>query len=167
MGMELVPITPENALVFKMVRLRALKTDPTAFGSTHANESLLNDEAWIQRVRDWGSTRVGFLAMNGELRCGMAAAFPDPDDTACAQLVSMWVAPECRRIGVGRVLIDAIKSWAAVHNLRELRLFVTSMNQGAIDFYIRNGFAMTGRTEPYPNDPMLVEFEMTISIKRN
>jgi ribosomal protein S18 acetylase RimI-like enzyme len=79
----------------------------------------------------------------------------------------MWVAPECRRIGVGRVLIDAIKSWAAVHNLRELRLFVTSMNQGAIDFYIRNGFAMTGRTEPYPNDPMLVEFEMTISIKRN
>jgi ribosomal protein S18 acetylase RimI-like enzyme len=38
---------------------------------------------------------------------------------------------------------------------------VTSCNQDAVEFYMRIGFSMTGRTEPYPNDPALVEYEMS------
>jgi ribosomal protein S18 acetylase RimI-like enzyme len=37
---------------------------------------------------------------------------------------------------------------------------VTSANHAAIAFYQRLGFAMTGRTETYPNDPALFEHEM-------
>jgi ribosomal protein S18 acetylase RimI-like enzyme len=36
----------------------------------------------------------------------------------------------------------------------------TDYSQTAIHFYQRLGFSMTGRTEPYPNDPALLEFEM-------
>ena len=34
----------------------------------------------------------------------------------------------------------------------------------AIHFYERLGFALTGRTEPYPNDPSLKELEMALLI---
>ena len=37
---------------------------------------------------------------------------------------------------------------------------VTSCNEGAIRFYEGLGFAKTGRVQPYPNDPRLVEHEM-------
>jgi ribosomal protein S18 acetylase RimI-like enzyme len=37
---------------------------------------------------------------------------------------------------------------------------VTSNNEPAIRFYERLGFTRTGRTEPYPNDPGVIEYEM-------
>jgi ribosomal protein S18 acetylase RimI-like enzyme len=37
---------------------------------------------------------------------------------------------------------------------------VTSRNDAAMRFYERLGFKRTGRTEPYPDDPALVEYEM-------
>jgi len=37
---------------------------------------------------------------------------------------------------------------------------VTSNNERAIRFYERLGFAKTGRTEPYPNDLAIIEYEM-------
>ena len=48
-------VTAENALVFKDVRLRALKEFPTAFSSTFAKESQISDEEWIQRAVRWSS----------------------------------------------------------------------------------------------------------------
>ena len=41
---------------------------------------------------------------------------------------------------------------------------VTSNNDAAMRFYESLGFVRTGRTEPYPNDAALVEFEMMRSI---
>jgi ribosomal protein S18 acetylase RimI-like enzyme len=164
MSIELVPITPENALLFKSVRLSALQADPYAFGSTYEKESQLDDAGWVQRVRYWGEYRAGFLALDGDLPCGMLAVFPDEDNPGCARLISMWVAPRCRRTGFGCHLIDAAKSWAVSHAFRELRLFVTCVNKGAIEFYSRNGFAKTGRTQPHPNDPAILEYEMAIAL---
>jgi ribosomal protein S18 acetylase RimI-like enzyme len=84
----------------------------------------------------------------------------DEDDAAVGQLISMWVAPEARRSGAGRILIDAIVAWAGERGLRTIKLMVTSVNGGAMEFYRRLGFERTGRTEPYPNDPAVVEYEM-------
>jgi len=42
-----------------------------------------------------------------------------------------------------------------------LLLMVTSNNDPAIRFYERLGFTKTGRTEPYPNDPNIFEYEMS------
>ena len=41
-----------------------------------------------------------------------------------------------------------------------MRLTVTSNNDSAISFYRALGFAFTGGTQPYPNDPDLAEHEM-------
>jgi len=159
-------ITPENASAFKTTRLQALQDSPTAFGSTYAKESQLSDGDWFKRADDWTSNRsIGYLAMASGEPCGIVAAFLGEDDPRQAHLVSMWVAPAHRRSGVGRILIEAIRAWAVKKEAHLLRLTVTSNNLSAIEFYQRNSFSMTGNTEPYPNDPSLIEYEMTRFVK--
>jgi ribosomal protein S18 acetylase RimI-like enzyme len=155
-------ITPQIALHYKAVRLRALKDSPSAFGSTYLKESQFTDEEWDTRARNLtGERAVAYLALDNEEYCGIAGCFRNKQDSLNADLVSMWVAPESRRTGVGRLLVDAIAAWAIDRGAQNLHLMVTSSNHAAIEFYKRNGFSMTGRTEPYPNDPKLIEYEMS------
>lgn len=76
----------------------------------------------------------------------------------------MWFAPTHRRLGIGRTLVEAIVAWARTQNVRTLLLLATSNNDGAIKFYQRLGFSLTGKTEPYRNDPALLDYEMRRSI---
>ena len=155
------PITRRNALVFKNVRLRALQDAPTAFGSTYAQAVRLADDDWRRRADEWNGERsASFLAMDAASPCGMVGCFLDREDSARAHLVAMWVAPAHRRAGVGRELVGAVLDWARGHGVDDVRLTVTSSNDAAIGFYRRLGFAFTGGTEPYPNDPGLIEREM-------
>jgi len=57
-------------------------------------------------------------------------------------------------------VVEAIVAWAQTRNVRTLLLLVTSNNEGAIKFYQCLGFALTGLTEPYANDPSLLDYEM-------
>ena len=161
----LQPITVENAFVFKEVRLRALRDTPSAFGSTYARESQLTDAEWIERANRWnGEKGIGFLAMDEEVACGIAGSFLDENTATRAHLISMWTAPTHRRHGVGRLLVDEVAAWARLRGARTLQLMVTSVNEPAMRFYERLGFVRTGRTEPYPNDPAVVEYEMARAI---
>jgi ribosomal protein S18 acetylase RimI-like enzyme len=155
-------ITPLNALVFKTVRLRALQDAPHAFGSSFARESQFSDSewlAWVERMN--GEKGAGFLALDRETPCGIAGAFLDENDPTQVHLISMWTAPTHRQQGIGRLLVNEILKWAQRRKARLLRLMVTSNNEPAILFYERLGFARTGRTKPYPNDPAVIEYEMS------
>jgi ribosomal protein S18 acetylase RimI-like enzyme len=161
------PIAPQNVWVFKAVRLRALQDTPHAFGATYAKESQLPDANWIKRVeRMNGEAGVGFLAIDKDdgTACGIAGSFLDQIDPSRAQLISMWTAPTHRKRGVGRLLVNEVLKWARGRNARVLLLMVTSINESAIRFYERLGFTRTGRTQPYPNDPTLIEYEMSRDI---
>lgn len=163
--LSLERITTENVLAFKAVRLWALEDSPTAFGSTYAREAALTDNEWLTRAANMnGETKIGYLAMDKGTACGIAAGFLDENDSTRAQLVSMWVAPTHRTTGVGSALVGAIKDWARSRDVRTLCLMVTSCNQNAMTFYEGIGFTKSGRTEPYPNDPSLIEYEMCASI---
>lgn len=158
-------ITAANALAFKATRLQALQDAPLAFGSTYASESQLSDEDWLRRAKDWSSERsVGYLALEKGISCGLAACFLNERDPGKAQLISMWVAPARRREGVGQALIGAIQTWAKGKGADALRLTVTCNNRAALRLYEKLGFTLTGNTEPYPNDPTLIELEMSRSL---
>lgn len=155
------PIARENMGVFRTVRLHALRDSPSAFGSTYAREADFSESEWLARVERWsGEKGVGFLAMDGQTPCGIAGALLESEDGSRAQLVSMWTSPLYRRKGVGRLLVNAVFDWARQREVKMLSLMVTSGNDSATRFYERLGFAMTGRTEPYPNDPAMLEYEM-------
>ncbi len=156
------PITPQNALSFKSVRLRALQDTPSAFGSTYAKESELTDADWIKRAAQWNGERsVLYLALDDGVACGMAGTHLDQHDAKRAHLISMWTAPTHRQRGIGRLLVNEIIAWAHRRGAHTLQLMVTSCNDPAHLFYQHLGFTFTGRTEPYPNDPALIELEMS------
>ncbi len=152
-------------MLFKAVRLHALQDTPSAFGSTYAKECLLTDQDWVARTAQWSSERsIAYVAMDGQVACGIAGAFLDRENAGLAHLISMWTAPEYRRQGVGRLLVNGVQSWASACRAHALQLMVTSNNESALQFYRSLGFAPTGRTEPYPNDPLLMELEMICTI---
>jgi ribosomal protein S18 acetylase RimI-like enzyme len=162
----LKPVTPETSEIFKAVRLRALADSPLAFSSTYAKESLLSEEEWMKRSQRWaGQDAIAYLAFDDSdhrTACGLVACYAEDHGVPRGHVISMWVDPAFRRAGVGRILIDALKSWARSRDLSELKLMVTSVNQGAIRFYERIGFQMSGIVGAYPNDPSIVEYEMLL-----
>ena len=155
-------ITAQNAMVFKEVRLRALQDTPSAFGSTYARESQFAESEWIQRADNMNGERaIGFIAMDAGVACGIAGCFLDQTDDTRAHLISMWTAPTHRQQGIGRLLVNEVLDWTRKREVRLLRLMVVCNNDHAIKFYERLGFNKTGLTEPYPNDPALIEYEMS------
>ena len=158
---KIEPITRKNAFLFKTVRLCALEETPHAFSATYAKESQLADVEWLQRVERMNGERgVGFLAINGQAACGIVGAFLDSSDGTRAQLVSMWTTPTHRHRGIGRLLVNEVLYWARLRGANALLLMVTSRNEPAMRFYERLGFSRTGRSEPYPHDPGVLEYEM-------
>jgi ribosomal protein S18 acetylase RimI-like enzyme len=158
----LEPITTQSASIFKATRLRALQDTPSAFGATYARESLLTEADWVERAATWNGERsILYIAMDGGAAAGIAGSYLDQEDATRAHLISMWTAPTCRQLGIGRLLVNEIIEWARPRSALTLQLMVTSCNDSAIAFYKRLGFVFTGRTEPYPNDPALIEYEMS------
>jgi len=166
---SLKPITPDMAPTLRDVRLRALRDTPLAFSSTYESESQLTDEEWLARSQRWnGEDEILYIAIDhshANSACGIVACSSEEDNGIHhGHVISMWVDPAYRRAGVGRMLIDALKSWAHSRGLHALKLMVTSVNYGAIDFYHRVGFRMTGQTGRYPNDPAITEYEMLLRL---
>jgi ribosomal protein S18 acetylase RimI-like enzyme len=60
--------------------------------------------------------------------------------------------------------VEQVIRWACSHGALRLQLMVTGRNDSAIRFYLRLGFAFTGKTIPYPNDPTEIEREMELTI---
>ncbi len=136
-------------MLLKDVRLRALRDAPSAFSSTYQKESMLSDADWAERAAQWSGDRSRtFLAKDTNAPCGIAAAYLDQENADLAHLVSMWVTPTHRRLGIGAALMQRIVDWARMQNIPRLTLLVTSNNDAAIRFYEHLGFAMTGKTTP-------------------
>jgi ribosomal protein S18 acetylase RimI-like enzyme len=153
---------PNEWPLLREVRLRALRDTPLAFGSTYTRESALADEQWAAWAvkRTTPGEQVTFLAFEQERCCGIIGCYIEPENPADACIVSMWVAPEARRQGVGARLIREAENWARWQGLRRLVLIVTENNEPAIRLYEHCGFRFTGESEPYPNDPTLRELFM-------
>jgi GNAT superfamily N-acetyltransferase len=119
----------------------------------------------MKRSVRWSSEGSAiFLALEREIACGIIGAYEE-ERAQCAQVISMWVDPGFRRAGVGKGLMDAVVEWARCRAVHELKLMVTSVNPGAIAFYERLGFRMTGKTAVYPNDPSITEYEMVRALR--
>jgi ribosomal protein S18 acetylase RimI-like enzyme len=159
-------LSPHRAMNLKRVRLTALKDTPSAFSSTYARESQRSNEDWVELALAWNSGQsVFYIAMDEGTPCGMIAGKFDENAPRRAWVLSMWVAPEHRRSGLGAKLMDEVERWAQGLGIRELHLHVTSNNSTAQNFYDKCGFTRTGITQPYQNDAALFEYEMAKALK--
>jgi len=66
-----------------------------------------------------------------------------------AEINTITVAPDARRMGVGRALLDAVKDRLVAAGVTRILLEVAVDNDGAIALYRQNGFAEIGRRKGY------------------
>jgi GNAT superfamily N-acetyltransferase len=146
--------------VMRALRLRALATDPGAFGSTIDREVAFGEETWRQRCE----ARRNVLAELAGAAIGLAGWYGREDEPGTFELVSMWVAPEHRRKGVARLLVGRVIEEARHLGARRLALFVSDGNLVAESFYASMGFSPTGRHQPLPSNEALGEHEMAMDL---
>jgi ribosomal protein S18 acetylase RimI-like enzyme len=145
------PLRLSDLAAFRELRLQALATDPSAFGSTWARESKDPDSRWEERVhRTVGSTTEALWVAespDGSL-LGMLGMFVE-EGRDHAHLWGMWVRPEHRRRGVGAALLDSLLAHAdKVWKTPELKLDANPSQEAAVRLYRSRGFVPTGRTQP-------------------
>ena len=140
---EVREIGEDDWLQWRAMRLAALATDPDAFGSTLAEWSGPNDleERW--RARLAVSPFTALLDVDGRT-AGMVAAYR-PE--GAVEVVSLWVHPAFRGLGVGAAALNAVVAFA---DGEDVLLSVRAANTHAIRLYERCGFVDEGVS---PDDP--------------
>lgn len=162
-------VRPDEAAQFRAIRLAALRDSPTAFGSTLEETELRPREYWESRVTQGAEGResVLFVAVDNGRWVGLAGGFLEisPGEYR-ADVVSMWVRPDCRGVGVGRALLSEVIEWARDHGAARADLWVTETNAAARGLYRSLGFIETGETQPLPSHPELLEYAMVLDLRQ-
>ncbi|SOD70993.1 ribosomal protein S18 acetylase RimI-like enzyme [Jatrophihabitans sp. GAS493] len=150
---EVRVLTADDWRLWRALRRDALRESPGAFGSTLAEWSGRGDteDRWRARLDDVEFNAVLLL---DSVPVGMASG-TRPGADGMVELISLWVAPSARGLGVGDAAVAAVLQWVAA-GLQwagaepAVRLSVKAGNSKAIALYRRHGFVPAG---PSPEDP--------------
>ncbi|MCW3783687.1 GNAT family N-acetyltransferase [Defluviimonas salinarum] len=136
-------ITPEEAALWRRIRLLALATAPEAFSTRHAE--------WESRpLADFAAQIAAnpvFLAFDNAEPVGSASWSRDTELQTRGWLTSVFVAPSARGRGHAPALIVATLADAAAAGIREMRLEVGAANRVAQEVYAKVGFAPVPASE--------------------
>ncbi|MDJ0976822.1 MAG: GNAT family N-acetyltransferase [Planctomycetota bacterium] len=139
---------PEEWERVRTVRLRALADAPDAFWTTVEQDEQRPLDEWRTRLEN--PSAATFLAAGDADDLGIVTGIASPDEDGVAWLMSMWVDPGARGLGIGVALIEAVIAWAREKGFERLRLEVGTANVAATRLYERMGFVATGKTGHMP-----------------
>jgi RimJ/RimL family protein N-acetyltransferase len=127
---------------FKLIRLEALRAEPSAYASSYEDWAVLTDEEWRNRMRE-----PVFVAFQGDEPVGLAGLFRQRSSKMAhrALLVMVYVRRHLRGTGIAGGLLKAAADHARDIGIRLLELAVTAENPAAKRFYEREGFVEVGR----------------------
>jgi RimJ/RimL family protein N-acetyltransferase len=140
-GIEIRRLLPDDAVLYRGIRLEALQASPKAFGSTFEVENA--------QPLSWFSDRLGSSTVLGAFRdaelVGMAgfAVQQGPKRAHKGILWGMYVRPAARKASVGRRLVEAICNLAR-QQVELIQLTVVRDNGPARSLYARLGFLEYG-----------------------
>jgi GNAT superfamily N-acetyltransferase len=151
-----MPITlrqagPDDWLIYRNLRLRALTEEPQAYASPLERELQLTDQQWRDRL----GRAFTVLALTDEELIGTATGVWRGDGDM--MIVAMYVVPEARGRGLAVRLIDVIAGAAMAGGGRRLLLDLAEGNAAAERSYRRYGFVPTGQSTPMERDPSIME----------
>ena len=138
---DLRRLTPDDAALYRDIRLEGLADSPDAFGSTLETEGQRPLTAFAARLAD--TYVIG--AFSGSHLAGVAgfAVAAGPKHAHKGLLWGMYVRPADRGLGIGRRLVEAIIEHAREH-VELLQLLVVSDNLPARRLYESFGFIEYG-----------------------
>jgi ribosomal protein S18 acetylase RimI-like enzyme len=143
-------VRPEDAGLLRTLRLRALETDPGAFGSTRDEAARRDDAHWQTWAEEHsaGDDRCTLIALGDGNPVGLVRSERDPAMPAVFWIYSLWVAPEVRRRGLGLRLLARAEQWIGVSGGRQVELDVVEGETAALRLYERAGYRLDGRRVP-------------------
>ena len=135
-------VGPDDWELWRELRLAALAEAPYAFSSRLCDWQGAGDTEARWRVR-LSSVPLNLVADLRTVSAGMVSATA-PDENAAVDLISMWVAPFARGLGVGDLLVNAVVDWARSRHATRVTLAVVEKNYHASNLYRRCGFVDVG-----------------------
>jgi ribosomal protein S18 acetylase RimI-like enzyme len=152
--------------IYRDLRLRALAESPDAFGSTLELERDRPDAEWLSRLAAGMDVRfhLPLVARLGSEPIGLAWGRIQDSDPDVANLYQLWVVPEFRRLGTGRLLLDAVIRWARRAGARRVELDVACGDSPAMRLYARAGFEAAGDPEPLRPGSALMKQAMRLRL---
>lgn len=162
-GMRIYTVQRRDWREYREIRLAALKDTPSAFASTWQEEASLAPPQWMERAQrsQDGKTLTIVVAVDDAGRwVGLVGGYRPGGRGVDAELISMWVAPDCRGSGIGIALLRGVLVWAEAHGASTIGLWVNKANRAAISLYDKAGFRRTGETDKLPSDPTQREIRM-------
>jgi GNAT superfamily N-acetyltransferase len=135
-------IRPADGRLPRELRLRSIADAPQAIGQPLEEARSRPERDWSQNARQSsrGTDRTWLIAETTTGAVGLVQGRRRRPRTLL--LFSMWVDPEARRLGVGRLLIERLEEWARDWSGEETILWVLGGNRTAIGFYRELGFAV-------------------------
>ena len=130
-----------DAALYRDIRLEALRANPEAFGSTFETENTQALSWFFDRL---GTTTV--LGAFSDMKLVAMAGFAIQQGQKRAhkgELWGMYVRPDARRAGTGRILMEAIIE-IAHHRVELVQLTVVRDNEQARRLYAGLGFREYG-----------------------
>lgn len=151
--MRVVKLTTDHVAPYKALMLEAYAHVPDAFTSTVEERAAEPDDWWCRRMADPSGRTVAFGAfVDRELVGTVALEFSTKPKTAHkALLIGMYVKPNARGKGAGRLLVQhALQEAQARGTVQLVTLTVTQGNAPAERLYRSLGFL------PFGLEPMAI-----------
>jgi ribosomal protein S18 acetylase RimI-like enzyme len=134
-------LLPEDAAIWRDLRLEALLLHPEAYGSSHDDWAGQPLEAFAERL-----TSGAILgAFQGAALVGSTALDPDPDDPGIGLVTAVYVNAGYRGQGIAQDLLHAVEAQAKAACMAQLALTVALGNHPALRFYRAAGFRSAGQ----------------------
>jgi len=154
--------------IFYEIRLRALQTDPSVFGSNHERESKLSEVEWRSQLDDPNS--AVFVVFDEHRPVGMTGVAVDRDDPSrkTALLWGSWLEPDARGKGISKLFYEARIGWARQQPGVE-RIIVSHRESNVASKFANQkfGFVPTHTTEKLWNDGITEdEFHYELILKK-
>ncbi|QIS04548.1 GNAT family N-acetyltransferase [Nocardia brasiliensis] len=145
--------------LFRDVQLAGLLDAPYSANLTHAQAARRTEIEWRHKL----SVQAVFATARDGKAVGIAGGRLEPD-AETPTLVSLWVAPDARGLGVGDELVRTVLEWARGEGHRRITLWVLDSNAPAERLYRRHGFQRTGQRRAMPRDATMIEVEMALDL---
>ncbi|MFM1652431.1 GNAT family N-acetyltransferase [Brevibacillus sp. B_LB10_24] len=143
--MEIRALGPEDANLYRSIRLEALQHHPEAFGSSYEEEKEFSVEKFAGRLQEEHSFTFGAFE-NGRLFGVVTLVLEQKNKRKHrANIFAMYVSPEKRNLGIAKTLmIEAIRKAKNTTDVEQLHLSVVTDNQPAKKLYRSLGFETYG-----------------------
>ena len=146
MMMRIKKLIKYDAEHYRNIRLEALSNNPDSFGTMYDEESIMTIDKFRERIPvDNNNFILGYYKDKDLI--GIVAFYQEARMKVRhkAYIRSMYVRPECRKKGIGKLLLnELIERAKAIKEIEILLLDVVTNNLPAKQLYLSFGFQIYG-----------------------